>query len=154
MKGERLLGLTAIAPPAARNGRQCATKKNGAPLKRSRQSDPHTDSRPVPQPPAPFAAVPPDSIDAPMWPVHPVVWFQPDLAPSLPGWSGLAIERKNRIPSPDFLVPETRPSNRTDGLSSSPEVLRPDSRPDLPKDGLALLGLDPRAVCRAAEINE
>ena len=148
MKGADFPGLTATVPPA-RNGTHRTTKKNGAAPKRSLGSGARADARPAPQPiAATFAAIEAEPIDAPMWPLHSALWFQPELAPSVPVWTGLAIERHNRIPSPDFLHSNTAPPNRPDTLDSSRDALTPDARRELPQSGLAPLGWDPRAVCR------
>ena len=80
-------------PPAAENGTHRAGTKNGA-----------LPKRPVAEPlPAPFAAVEAGPIDAPVWPLHSAAWFQPDLRPSAPAWTGLAVERHNSNPPPDLV---------------------------------------------------
>src|SRR5438128_59018 len=40
---------------------------------------------------APFAAVRAEPINTEMWPLHPVLWLHPELAPGLPCSSGLTI---------------------------------------------------------------
>ncbi|HJZ96782.1 MAG TPA: hypothetical protein VKE70_09740 [Candidatus Solibacter sp.] len=58
-------------------------------------------------------AIPVEPIDAPMWPIHPAGWLQPEAPAAAPSWTGLTIERRNRIPAPDLiqfpLVPFPRP---------------------------------------------
>jgi hypothetical protein len=73
--------------------------------------------------------------------------LQPDVAPSLPAWSGLSIERHNRIPAPDFLSSGDAPVDCPDVPDHSPEVLTPAANPRIPQSGLELLGWDPRTVC-------
>lgn len=149
MKGADLPGSAATVPPAATNGTHRAGKKNGA--KQSSRPVAHTDERPGPEPPAaPFSTSEPEPIDSPMWPLHSGLWFQPELAPSPPAWSGLAIERHNRIPAPDFLHSGVAPVNRTDVLENSCDTLAPAACPKISESGLAPLGWDPRSVCRPA----
>src|SRR5579863_4876303 len=42
---------------------------------------------------ATFAVGDTGPIDAPMWPLCAPSWLQPEISPSLPAWTGLAIER-------------------------------------------------------------
>lgn len=156
MKGTDLPRLTATVSPAATNGTHRAAKRNGAAPKRSSGSGgsgARADALPLPQPLAAAFAIIGDEpgdepIDAPKWPLHPAAWFQPELAPSVPVRSGLAIERHNRIPAPDFLHSGIAPADRPEGLHSSPVALTACGRRELPQSGLAPLGWDPRAVCR------
>ena len=158
MKGTDLEGLPATAPAAATNGTHRAAKRNGAAPKRSAGVGSRADVRPSPEPlaaplAAPFDLIEAEPIDAPKWPLHSAAWFQPDLAPSVPVRSGLAIERRNRIPAPDFLHSDTAPPDRPEGLNRSPgaltpPALTPGTRWELPQSGLAPLGWDPRAICR------
>lgn len=142
-------GLTATVPLAARNGTHRTTKKNGRAPKRSAGSGARADARPAPQPvEATFATIEAVPIDAPMWPLHPAQWFEPERAPSVPVWTGLVIERHNRIPAPDFLHSDTAPPNRPRTLDSSCDALTPGARRELPESGLTPLGWDARAVCR------
>lgn len=148
MKGVNHTGSTTTVEPAAINGTHRTTKKNGAAPKRSGGSGARADVRSAKEPiAAPFAKMDPAPIDAPMWPLHSAVWFQPELAPSVPSWSGLTIERHKRIPSPDFLRSETTPFNCPDVLGNSRDALTPSARPEVPESGLAPLGWDPRAIC-------
>ena len=149
MKGADFPGLTATAPPAARNGTHRTTKKNGPAAKRSAGSGARADAGLAPQPvDATFAAIEAVPIDAPMWPLHPALWFQPERAPSVPVWTGLVIERHNRIPAPDFPRFDTAPPDRPGTLHNSCDALRPGARRELPESGLTPLGWDARAVCR------
>ncbi len=142
----RKLGTSESRESAAR---EVARAKNGSAPKRSTGSGTHADARPGPQPiDATFATIEAEPIDAPMWPLHPALWFQPELAPSAPAWTGLAIEHHNRIPAPDFLQPDTAPPNRPDTPDNSRDALTPGARCELPHSGLEPLGWDPRAVCR------
>jgi hypothetical protein len=77
--------------------------------------------------------------------------LQPELAPSAPGWSGLAIERCSRIPAPDFLHSRVEPYNLPDSLDISRETMTPCARPVIPESGSAPLARDLRAVCRKGE---
>lgn len=149
MKGADLPGVTATVSPAARNGAHRATKRHDAASRRSYRSGARADERPAPAPLAgPLASQEALPIEAPMWPHNPAVWFQPELAPSVPLWSGLAIERCHRIPAPDFLHSTAAPFNRPDTTDNSREALRPGASPKAPESGAAPLGWDPRTVCR------
>jgi hypothetical protein len=102
---------------------------------------------------AEFAPAAAEPIDAPMWPLHAALWLQLEMAPSIPVWTGLAIERHNRIPAPGFLYFDTAPPDRPGILDSSafPSGKTAPGTParlDLPESGLTPLGWDPRAVCR------
>jgi hypothetical protein len=97
---------------------------------------------------APFAAIGAEPIDAPMWPIHPGAWFQPERAPSFPAWSGLGVERHNRIPAPDFWRDDILPLNCVDTCDIPAKELAPNPQPVLPDSGLTALGWDPRTVYR------
>jgi hypothetical protein len=149
MKGADSPGLTATVPPAARNGTHRSTNKNGPAPKRSAGSGVRAEARPAPQPvDGTFAPIEAEPIDAPMWPLHPALWFQPERAPSVPVWTGLVIERHNRIPAPDFPRFDTAPPDRPGTLHNSCDALRPGARRELPESGLTPLGWDARALCR------
>ena len=96
---------------------------------------------------ASFAALDAQSVDAPAWPIHPVSWFQPERAPALPSWNGLAIERTQRIPVPGFVPPEATLLNRSAALAQ-PALRVPTIRVTLPRSGLAPLAWDARALLR------
>jgi hypothetical protein len=131
-----------MAPPAT-NGTPRATRRNSP--KRSAGGEEPTEAR-APAPLAgPVAGVEAAGIDAPMWPLQSAAWFQPDVPPSPPAWSGLAIERHNRIPVPDFLPSDTAPLNRADAPDSSRPTLAA-AGPTVPQSDLVPLGWDPRAV--------
>jgi hypothetical protein len=126
--------LVAMAEP------QTIENRNGA---RKRSSN----GTPAEQPAAAlFVIAEPQPIEATMWPIHPVTWFQPELAPLLPSWSGLSIEHRDKPPAPDFLHPEARPAGRVDALSGECNPRPPDVRRELPQSELTPLGWDPRAV--------
>lgn len=149
MKGADLNGVTATVPPAAGNGTHRAAKRNGAASKRSAESD----ALPAPAPAAElFETIETQPIDSPMWPLHPAVWFQPEIAPSIPAWSSLTIERRHRIPAPDFLCSDPTPPDRACGMENSCAPVTPEARLDLPQSDLEPLGWDPRAVCRKQEV--
>jgi hypothetical protein len=149
MKVADFPGLTVTAPPAARNGTHRSTKKNGPAPKRSAGGGARADARPAAQPvDGTFATMEAEPIDAPMWPLHPALWFQPERAPSAPVWTGLVIERHNRIPAPDFLHSEIAPTDRPGTLDRTCDALTPGARRELPESGLMPLGWDARAVCR------
>ena len=106
---------------------------------------------PVPSQPklAHFAPVAAQPKDAPMWPVHSMIWWQPGLKPELPSASGLRIERRHQVPIPDFLYLEMKPAARPrPSLESSCDPLFPCQNPALPQADLAPLGWDPRAAVK------
>jgi hypothetical protein len=127
MNGAHLPGSAAAASTAPGNGTHRAAKRIS---------------------PAPFAAIEASPIDAPMWPQHGAVWFEPKRVPSAPFWSSLAIERHSRIPAPGFLDSDPALLNRADSMNVLCDALPPAARPEVPRSGLAPLGWDPRVVCR------
>jgi hypothetical protein len=152
MKDADFRVVIATVPLPKRNGTHRTSPGKGREPKRS-------TARPEPQPiDAAFAASEPELIDAPMWPLHAAHWFQPELAPSVPVWSGLAIIRHNRIPGPGFLHPDIAPSNIAATPGSNPSRDRTGALagegalcgrvPQLPDSGLAPLGWDARAMRR------
>ena len=151
MKGADFPGSAATVPAAATNGTHRPARKSGA-AKRSARSEVRTNEQAGPEPPsAPFSTREAQPIDAPMWPLHSGVWFQPELAPAPPAWSGLAIDRHNRIPAPDFLHSSAAPINCTDTLENVCGAVTPAAAPDVPRSDLAPLGWDPRADGRKEE---
>jgi len=86
-------------------------------------------------------------IDSPAWPLHSAMWLQPDGVPSVPVWSGLAVERQNRFPIPDFQPPGIAPLDQPGKAHKSRDAFTTAARPLLPETDLRPLGWDPRAVC-------
>jgi hypothetical protein len=101
---------------------------------------------------APFAGISIEPIDAPMWPIHPPGWFQPEAAASAPSWSGLTIERRHRIPAPGLLHFPLAPFDRPEVRENRREALLPASGPVIPDSGLEPLGWDPRAFSPKKEL--
>jgi hypothetical protein len=145
MKGNGLPGPA--VPPAPANGVHRSGKKNGT----------RPNGRPAPELApeilaAPFAGVEAEPIDSPMWPIHPAGWLQPEAPAAAPSWSGLSIERRNRIPSPDlrhfgleaFYLPHG-PELRCQAFVTA-------ASPVVPVSGLEPLGWDPRALCPKKEV--
>jgi hypothetical protein len=96
--------------------------------------------------PGSFVNTEPMPIDAPMWPLHAALWFQPELAPTVPAWSDLAIERRHRAPAAEFLFSGTAPLNRRDVVETSHEARLPETRPQIPESTLTPFGWDPRVL--------
>jgi hypothetical protein len=98
---------------------------------------------PAPAPPADFLTAEPIPLDAEKWPVHPAIWWQPELPLQLPS-SGLRSERRFKIPVADFRnagpCPVCRPAARVTAV----EALAPVSNDVLPTSDLVPLGWDPR----------
>jgi hypothetical protein len=129
---------------------------NGSGRKRSKVTKPRPTA--VEQPPAPFdvAGFVPETlpvIDAQMWPVHPVVWLQPQVQPALPCPSGLGIEHRHRLPAPGLLTLGAAVDRRApiDDSLRRPAIaseLPPVFPCTLPESGLTPLGWDPRTERR------
>jgi hypothetical protein len=100
---------------------------------------------------APCRGIPAEPIDMPKWPIHAAGWLHPEAPPSAPSWSGLTIERRNRIPSPDLLRFHLPPLDRVADPDDPPEALTRTALPAIPESSLAPLGWDPRAVCPKKE---
>ncbi|HTS66320.1 MAG TPA: hypothetical protein VMH28_30060 [Candidatus Acidoferrales bacterium] len=146
MKSANLTSALAAAPPAPANGRPRAAGKNGA---GKRANGSRQDARPPAGPLCGrFAALDLAPVDAPMWPLYPAMWFQPELPPSSPQSSGLAIERRHPVPTPDF----ERCDAASIDLPAAPgrlgQVLVPRADAAVPASDLAPLGWDPRTVGR------
>ena len=93
-----------------------------------------------------FISVDRQASGAPMWPVHPVVWFQPELKPFLPSSSGLTIETYRPLPAPDFLRLEVSPADQAHRPDEVSAPLAPKLEPQLPPSRLAPSGWDPRSL--------
>jgi hypothetical protein len=145
--------MSASRPPTARNG---------SPRKRS-PARPNTADGPAAEAAASlpelagFAPANIQPIDAEMWPIQPVMWWQPEWKPGLHTSSDLRVERNHRIPIPGFLNLAAGRGFRLDDLDAAPSrrlpaaPLRPEVRLTPPESGLSLLGWDPRAVVRAGQ---
>jgi hypothetical protein len=135
------------------NGTHAAVHKNGAAPKPTANSSSRPRVLPSPDPPpAPFIALEPAAVPAPMWPVHSNVWFQPERAPSPPAWSDLTIERRHRVPAPDFVCSAIPPFDRAAAPAPADGgPLPPDRCLQVPKSELAPIGWDSRAFCPKEE---
>ena len=133
-------------PPGVRRG----TRKRGA----SRRPRPAAVEPPVPAPapPADFLSAEPVALDADKWPVHPALWWQPDLPLQLPA-SGLRSERRFKIPVADFRDANPSPECPPAGTPLAPEALAPVWSDLLPASDLVPLGWDPRACLPQHEKN-
>jgi len=81
-----------------------------------------------------------------MWPVHSAAWLQPEASAAAPSWTSLNIERRNRIPSPDFIRFPLDPFPRAAAIHAVREALFPSARPIILLCDLAPLGWDARAA--------
>ena len=95
---------------------------------------------------APFAALAPPAKDAPIWPVHRANWLQPELRLQLSASSGLRIERRQRIPIPDFAYFEMIAVCRPPSPDRSCHVSAPRRVQQFPHSDLVPLGWDPRTI--------
>ncbi len=96
---------------------------------------------------APFAALDQEPADVPSWPLHLAVWLKPDRPPGPPQWSGLAIERRYRIPAPGFLPADITPADRPAAPDFSSETRAPVNSPRIPGCDAVPLGWDARSLC-------
>lgn len=143
MRGENVGGSTGIVP--APNGAPRPAKRKGSAGKKQTDASPANNAEPFVEAPAATEIAP---VDAPMWPLHSVVWLQTDLGPSAPAWSGLVIAHHNRIPAPDFVSPGVDPLNRQEARAAECHALLRVPTPKVPQSDLAPLGWDPRTVGR------
>jgi hypothetical protein len=132
----------AVSNGAARGG-----KKNGAAAAQPGETANHNETllhACLAEPVSHTEVIPTDS---PAWPLHSAMWLQPASVPSLPLWSGLAVERQNRFPMPDFQPQGIAPLDRPGAAHNSRDALTTAARPSVPDTDLRPLGWDPRAVC-------
>jgi hypothetical protein len=101
---------------------------------------------------AQFAGIPIEPIDAPTWPIHPPGWLQPDAPASPPSWSGLNIERRNRVPAPGLLQFPLAPFDRAAQRDDRCEALAAKAVLRICESGLRPLGWDPRAFHQKKEV--
>jgi len=172
MKGEDFSGVTSAVASVARNGALRTMKKSipaprgaaggsgaRAPLGSTAQLEPQvidaTSAKTLATTfvKAEFVTAEAEPVDAPMWPLHAALWLQSEMAPSIPIWTGLGIERHNRILVSDFLLFDAAQKDRPGSVDNSafPSGKNARSSPaclDLPESGLTPLGWNPRAVCR------
>jgi len=87
--------------------------------------------------------------DASMWPIHPVMWLQPELDLAAPAASGLRIERKHAVPLPEFVHEPMTVVGPTPAIEMTVPILPKVDRV-FPASGLATLGWDPRVASQAA----
>ena len=148
------LAISSVTIPLPAAGKAQASKKKGA-AKRSRSSsgpNVSADADSAPQPiVAEFAEMETEPVDSSTWLLHAALWFQPERGPSLPGWTGLAIERHHRIPSPDFSETETMAVDRPGMMDCACDVIKPDRRQSFPQSDLAPMGWDARSIARKEE---
>jgi hypothetical protein len=81
-----------------------------------------------------------------MWAVHAAVWLQLDLKPMLPASSSLRIERRSRVPVPDFLYFNVPPSGSSHAPERACDPIQPDVTHERARSDLTPLGWDPRAA--------
>jgi hypothetical protein len=121
--------------------RRSTRKRAGGRKSRPADSEPLV---PAPAPLSDFLSAEPIALDAAKWPVHPAIWWQPDLPLQLPVSSGLHAERRFKIPVADFRKAgaslECRPPTR----AAAAEALAPLWNDALPASDLVPLGWDPR----------
>ena len=146
MKGGDMPGITATAPPVNGNGTHRKEKRNGP-----RRKTPTNIAEEPEVAESPFVELGAEAVDLPMWVLQPAGWYQPDLAPAPPSWSGLAVERRGRVPVPDFVRAEPSPFEIAAAPAGTLEAITPNPQPQFPDDDLTPLGWDPRAHCPKGE---
>ena len=127
------------------------TPSNGThrPAKKKRAAQAGADQRGAPElPQAPFRTMEPVPVDAPMWPIHPAAWLQPERPPAAPAWNDLAAERQHRIPGPGFAVAALRTWDRPAAPEHPAEAMITRPVAGIPESGLGPLGWDPRVESR------
>jgi hypothetical protein len=85
-----------------------------------------------------------------MWPVHALLWLQPDLYPARPHSSGLRIERRHKPPAPDFVRLGMDPAGPAPTGERACAPLASHRARWIPQSGLTPLGWDPRREKGAA----
>jgi hypothetical protein len=90
-------------------------------------------------------AIPVEPVDAPMWPIHPAGWLQPEAPAAAPFWTGLTIERRHRLPAPDLIQLPLAPFPRAGSIDATREALFTAASPAIPPSDLTPLGWDARA---------
>jgi hypothetical protein len=78
------------------------------------------------------------------WPVHAVVWLQPDVMAAAPQSSGLRPERRHRVPVPDFAAVAIPPASQPRAMQQESRPLPPAMPSAVPACDLTPLGWDPR----------
>jgi hypothetical protein len=117
--------------------------KNGASAKRSTA---RTGELPPEVQAATCVAIPVEPVDAPMWPIHPAGWLQPEAPAAAPSWTGLIIERRNRVPAPDLIQFPLAPFPRAGAINVTSGAVFSAAAPTLGQSDLVPLGWDPRAA--------
>ncbi len=121
-----------------RNGTTVRNGRRPAPAKRVERT-----AKQAPEPAA-FVRVESQAQNAPMWPIHPDMWLQPELQLGVPAASGLRIERRHGVPSPEFVREPMTPVSHPPSRETTVHPVLPRIGQQLPGSGLAPLGWDPR----------
>jgi len=140
------------APPDANgNGRLAGSRRGGRPASAKRAAAKRFD---VPIQPLPEAAgflkTESQAQDAPMWPIHPAMWLQPELRLAVPAESGMRIERRHTVPAPDAIPISMNFVNHPASPDKTAQPVLPRLEHRLPASDLAPLGWDPRVAAHAA----
>ena len=88
--------------------------------------------------------------DAPMWPIHPAMWLQPELRLAVPAESGMRIERRHTVPAPDAISISMNFVNHPALPDKTARPALPRLERRLPSSDLAPLGWDPRVAAHTA----
>ena len=152
MSAAGLNGIPGVAP-AAHGSNGAVSETGGEPLRARKKSARLRVAAPAPSEPAlaPFAAMAARPADTPIWPIQPVIWWQPELQPALPASSGLTVERRHKVPAPDFLPIEVAAAERGAARAKSCVEFWQTVLPPAPRADLVPLGWDPRAEIAGKE---
>lgn len=118
--------------------------KKTASRARKRTTQAPVQITPAPAPLAGFVDVVVRAIDAEKWPVHPVIWWQPELPLELPRSSGLRNERRHKVPAGGFLAVNAEPRCVAGTPDTTALPVAPELPWAIPSSDLTPLGWDPR----------
>lgn len=118
--------------------------KKTASRARKRPTEAPVEIAPAPAPLAGFLDVAVRAIDAEKWPVHPVIWWQPELPLELPRSSGLRNERRHKVPIGGFLAVGGQASCVAGRADTTALPVGPELPQAIPSSDLTPLGWDPR----------
>jgi hypothetical protein len=130
---------TAVRPRAKRTVPATAPSGHGSVKRLERAAKPEPER-------AGFVKAELQAQNAPMWPIQPAMWLQPELRLGVPAASGLRIERKHSVPSPEFVREPMTPVSHPPRLQTTVHPILPCVDQQLPASGLAPLGWDPRVA--------
>jgi hypothetical protein len=115
--------------PASKAGRRAAGPSGGA----------------APDSSAGFCVLAPPAAAVPAWPVHPLLWLEPDFGAILPATSGLRVERSYGVPAAGFIT-ERKYFTRRAAAAFEGRPVGPRLAPEICRSGLLPLEREPRTL--------